>query len=185
MVPGEATLAETDAMFDKLKKTALATALAATALASASPAMAQDYRHRRHDDTGTAVAVAAGVLGLIAVAAIASDHGNKRDRRCDGDRDDPDYCYRTYNQGYYGTAITRTVTMAVAPTRAATTATRVITTRDAVTATIAIAMTIAATTAVTTAVTDFVPALAGPPGAWTLHRGVHAPALLAKPGNPG
>lgn len=102
MVPGEATLAETDAMFDKLKKTALATALAATALASASPAMAQDYRHRRHDDTGTAVAVAAGVLGLIAVAAIASDHGNKRDRRCDGDRDDPDYCYRTYNQGYYG-----------------------------------------------------------------------------------
>lgn len=83
-----------------LKKTILATALAATGIATASPAMARDYDRRHDDGAGTAIAIGAGILGIAAIAAIASSHNKDR---CDGDRDDPRYCYdrRGYNDGYY------------------------------------------------------------------------------------
>ena len=88
-------------MFQLAKKTVLATAMAATAMVSATPAMAQSRHH--HDDNGTAIAVGAGILGIIAIAALSSNHN---DRRCDGDRDDDRRCYdnRNYGNGggYYG-----------------------------------------------------------------------------------
>ncbi len=91
-----------------LKKTLLASGLAATALASATPASAQYYGssyggHRHHDDTGTAIAVGAGILGIIAIAAIASSNKNKY---CERDQYGTRYCYdrnqdRNSNGGYY------------------------------------------------------------------------------------
>ena len=58
-----------------LKKTMLASGLAATALVSATPASAQYYGssyggYHHHDDTGTAIAVGAGILGIIAIAVV-------------------------------------------------------------------------------------------------------------------
>ena len=91
-------------MLNLFKKTTLATAMAATALASATPALARDgYRH--HDDTGTAIAVGAGLLGLVAIAAIAS---SKDHDRCDGDGNDPRWCYDrgAYRNGSYNGGVT-------------------------------------------------------------------------------
>lgn len=84
-------------MFDLAKKSALAAALVATALSSASPAYAHDRRDHGGDDVTGAVVL--GVLGVAAVAVLASSA--KHHDRCDGDRDDPDRCYRGYNDGYY------------------------------------------------------------------------------------
>lgn len=84
-------------MFDLAKKSALAAALVATALSGASPAYAHDRRDHGDDDVTGAVVL--GVLGVAAVAVLASSA--RHHDRCDGDRDDPDRCYRGYNEGYY------------------------------------------------------------------------------------
>jgi len=77
-------------MFNLVKKTVLGSALAATAMLSATPAMADSYRGGRHDDgAGTAIAIGAGILGIAAIAAIASSHNKDRD-------------YDGYNRGYNG-----------------------------------------------------------------------------------
>ena len=91
-----------------MKKTVLASGLAAFAMASATPASAQYYGggnyggsyggHRHHDDTGTAVAIGAGLLGIIAIAAIASSNKNKQ--RCETDRYGSRYCYDRNQNGY-------------------------------------------------------------------------------------
>jgi hypothetical protein len=68
------------------KKAVLGTALAATAavgvLAGATPAAARpwgDYRGEHHGG-GAGIAIAAGLIGLVAGVAIASDHGHDGDR---------------------------------------------------------------------------------------------------------
>lgn len=68
------------------KKAVLGTALAATAavgvLAGATPAAARpwgDYRGEHHGD-GAGIAIAAGLIGLVAGVAIASDHDHDRNR---------------------------------------------------------------------------------------------------------
>jgi hypothetical protein len=76
-----------------IKKATLAAALGATALVASSPADAQRYRHRYHDDTGTAIV--AGIAGIAIGAAIAG--GDRYDRRYDYDR----RYYRSH--GYYPT----------------------------------------------------------------------------------
>ena len=92
-------------MLNLVKKVTLGTALAASVLVTATPAMAQDYRGRHRDDNGTAIAVGAGILGIIAIAALASS----KNRDCDGYRDNDRRCdnnrggyYGGYNSGYNG-----------------------------------------------------------------------------------
>lgn len=83
-------------MFSLARKSVLAAALGATMLAGASPAFAGD-RRERHDDVAGAV-----VLGVLTVAAVAVLAGGKDRRdRCEGDRNDPDYCYDDNRQGSY------------------------------------------------------------------------------------
>lgn len=70
-------------MTSRIKKAALASALAATTLASASPAMAQGYpyggyRHRSHGDT-TGAAIVGGIVG-IAIGALIASSGNNHHR---------------------------------------------------------------------------------------------------------
>ncbi|WP_353230945.1 hypothetical protein [Novosphingobium sp.] len=81
------------------KKAMLGTALAATAaigvVASATPAAAHEWGERRHGGDGAAIAVGAGLLGLVIGAAIASDH---HDRRAYVNED---ACYDAY-PGYDG-----------------------------------------------------------------------------------
>jgi hypothetical protein len=55
--------------------TALTATLAAGLLAGAAPAEAHPWGYERHGGDGAGIAVAAGLIGLIAGAAIASDHG--------------------------------------------------------------------------------------------------------------
>jgi len=55
--------------------TALTATLAAGLLAGAAPAEARPWGYERHGGDGAGIAVAAGLIGLIAGAAIASDHG--------------------------------------------------------------------------------------------------------------
>ena len=101
-----------------LKKATLGLALASTAALTAAPAQARDtYRHRDN----AAPAIIAGVLGIAAIAAIASSNNHRRyddryyyrdgrrydryDRRYDR-RDGYDYrrggYYNDDYRGYYG-----------------------------------------------------------------------------------
>jgi hypothetical protein len=72
-------------MLSRLKKAALASALAATALTSVTPAMAQgypgDYGGYRHRDRGdsTGAAIIGGVIG-IAIGALIASGGNKKNK---------------------------------------------------------------------------------------------------------
>lgn len=58
------------------KKAILGTALAATAIAAVPTAASADEWHH-HGGNGAGIAIAAGVIGLIAGAAIASDHHDR------------------------------------------------------------------------------------------------------------
>jgi hypothetical protein len=60
-----------------LKKATLALALASTAAVTAAPAQARDY-HRSRDNSGAAIL--AGVLGIAAIAVIASSANQDRYR---------------------------------------------------------------------------------------------------------
>lgn len=88
-----------------LNKAVLATALAATAsagvLAGATPASAHEWGE--HRGGGAGVAIAAGVIGLVAGLAIASDHGHDRyvAQPAPVTYDDDGTCYAAY-PGYEG-----------------------------------------------------------------------------------
>lgn len=90
-----------------LKKSALGLAVASTAALTAVPAQAQYYNDYRHRNNNAAPAIIAGVLGIAAIAAIASSNNNDRYRDRyyyrDGRRYDRRYD-RRYQQrrGYYG-----------------------------------------------------------------------------------
>ena len=77
-----------------IKKATLASALAASALVASAPADARPYYGHRGGDTA-AWAIGAGILGLAAGAAIASDH---HDRYYDCGGYDNGWAYR---DGYY------------------------------------------------------------------------------------
>ncbi len=88
-----------------LNKAVLATALAATAtagvLAGATPASAHEWGE--HRGGGAGVAIAAGVIGLVAGLAIASDHDHDRyvAQPAPVAYDDNGTCYAAY-PGYEG-----------------------------------------------------------------------------------
>jgi hypothetical protein len=100
-----------------LKKAGLGVALAATALTAAAPAEAQRYRggyypryHHYHGRSSAGSALAAGVVGVVLGAALASSANDRRyreryyrDRGYDYDYDDRYYRERGYypSDGYY------------------------------------------------------------------------------------
>jgi hypothetical protein len=91
-----------------LKKTTIGLALASTAALAAAPAQARDYYGHRNDNA--APAIIAGVLGIAAIAAIASSHNNDRYRDGYYYRDGRRYRHADRNwdrrdyerRGYYG-----------------------------------------------------------------------------------
>lgn len=87
-------------MFQLAKKSVLAAAMAATAMVSATPALAQSRHH--NDDTRTAVAIGAGILGIIAVAALTSNRDDDYyDNGVRGNYYGNDGYYYGSNGGYY------------------------------------------------------------------------------------
>ena len=64
-------------MKNALRKTGIALTLAATSLALASPASARDRDYYDRGDNDAALAIGAGILGLVVGAAIASDDDDR------------------------------------------------------------------------------------------------------------
>lgn len=90
-------------MKNAFRKTGLALALAATTLALSSPAAARDGDYYdRGNNNDAALAIGAGILGLVVGAAIASDNDHRRydDRRYYQDRRYYPRNYRYDNRRY-------------------------------------------------------------------------------------